>query len=261
VGTQTDTRVIIVTGAGSGIGRATAELFTERGWQVVANDVRADALSDADPTWAVVPGSVADEATNVAMVAAALERWGRLDAMALNAGVVGSPAIDADGAPERLMAVLEVNVKGVMLGIRHGAPAIERTAGSGAIVVTASTSGLAADPGSWAYNASKAAAINLVRAAALDFATRGVRINAVAPGPTDTGMTEGLHQLPDLYRDMTRRIPLQRWGRPREQAEVIWFLATPASSFVTGVTIPCDGGITANVGHFLPPAAPGSGRG
>ena len=118
-----------------------------------------------------------------------------------------------------------------------------------------------ADPGSWAYNASKAAVVNLVRAAAIDYATHGIRINAVAPGPTVTGMTSGLEAHPALYADMTRRVPMQRWGQAREQAQVAWFLTSPDASFVTGVTIPCDGGISANVGHFLPPAGPGTGRG
>jgi NAD(P)-dependent dehydrogenase (short-subunit alcohol dehydrogenase family) len=207
-----------------------------------------------------VAGDVSQPAANEAMVAAAMDTWGRLDWAFLNAGVVGSPAIEGEGATERLDQILAVNVRGVMLGIRHCAPSM-RASGGGSIVATASTSGLRADPGSWAYNASKAAVINLVRAAAIDYATHGIRINAVAPGPTTTGMTKGLDALPELHADMTRRVPMQRWGEPREQAQVAWFLCSPDASFVTGVTIPCDGGISANVGHFLPPASPGGGRG
>jgi NAD(P)-dependent dehydrogenase (short-subunit alcohol dehydrogenase family) len=194
------------------------------------------------------------------MVRAALDRWGRLDWAFLNAGVVGSPPIEGEGAAERLDQILAVNVRGVMLGIRHCAPAM-RASGGGAVVATASTSGLRADPGSWAYNASKAAVVNLVRAAAIDYATHGIRVNAVAPGPTITGMTRGLEQAPQLHADMTRRIPMQRWGSAREQAQVAWFLCSDDASFVTGVTVPCDGGISANVGHFLPPAGPDGGRG
>lgn len=255
-------RVAIITGAASGIGRAAAELFSERGHKVVAVDLTADGLSwcAGRSDIVAVAGDVSRAETNESMVQAARDTWGRLDAVFLNAGVVGSPPIEGDGAVERLDHVLAVNVRGVMLGIRHSAPAL-RESGGGSIVATASTSGIRADPGSWAYNASKAAVINLVRAAAIDYATHGIRVNAVAPGPTITGMTRGLETMPDLYRDMTRRVPMQRWGSAREQAQVAWFLCSPDASFVTGVTIPCDGGISANVGHFLPPEAPGGERG
>ena len=254
-------RVAVVTGAASGIGRAAAELFAERGWGVVVVDQRDDALAWAagDERYRAVAGDVAAEATNEAMVAAAVEHFGRLDAAILNAGIVGSPPMEDAGAPARLDQVLAVNVRGVLLGIRAAAPAL-RAAGGGSVVATASTSGLRADPGSWAYNASKAAVVNLVRAAALDYATHGIRVNAVAPGPTETGMTAVLQERPALYEDMRRRVPMQRWGQPREIAEVMWFLASPAASFVTGVTIPCDGGVSANTGQFTPPGAPGEGR-
>ena len=249
--------VAIVTGAASGIGRATVELFVKRGWFVVAVDWAGDHLHwcEASDCIAPVVGDVSDESTNAAMVTTAIERFGRLDAAVLNAGIVGSPAIEAAGAVERLDAVLAVNVRGVVLGIRHAAPAL-RTTGGGAIVATASTSGLGGDPGNWAYNASKAAVINLVRAAAIDYATQGIRVNAVAPGPVETGMTAMLRDLPEVHETMARRIPLQRWGQPRELAEAIWFLTSPAASFITGVTLPVDGGLSASAGHYDLPARP-----
>jgi NAD(P)-dependent dehydrogenase (short-subunit alcohol dehydrogenase family) len=245
-------RAAVVTGAASGIGKATAELFAERGYGVVAVDLSADGLQWTEAVDGVVAlaGDVSQAEANEAMVALATERFGRLDVAVLNAGIVGSPPIEGEGAIERLDAVLAVNVRGVVLGIRHAAPAM-RASGGGAIVATASTSGLRADPGSWAYNASKAAVINLVRAASLDYAMQGIRVNAVAPGPTDTGMTRPLVERDtNLWETIRTRVPMQRFGTPWELAEAIWFLASPAASFITGVTLPVDGGISANAGHF-----------
>lgn len=254
---MSERRIAVVTGGASGIGKATAELFAARGFGVVVVDLDEAGLrwcsGNADLT--VVAGDVRLPETNRAMVDAAVARWGRLDVAVLNAGVVGSPAFEAPGAMERLDEVLAVNVRGVALGISHAAPAL-REAGGGAIVATASTSGLRADPGSWAYNASKAAVINLVRAAAIDYALQGIRVNAVAPGPVETAMTTTLRDLPEVHEAMARRIPMQRWGEPREVAEAIWFLASPAASFITGVTLPVDGGISAHAGHFELPARP-----
>ncbi len=244
-------RVAVVTGAASGIGRATVELFVERGFGVVAVDLDAAAL-----TWCAdherissMAADVADEASNEAMVAAAVDRWGRLDVAILNAGVAGTRPFESDGAMERFDQVMAINVRGVALGIRYAAPAI-RASGGGAIVATASTSGLRGDPGRWAYNASKAAVINLVRAAALDYAAQGIRVNAIAPGPTESGLTRKLIDVPEASDSMTRRVPMQRWGMAAEIAEAMWFLASPAASFITGVTLPVDGGLSANAGHF-----------
>ena len=104
----------------------------------------------------------------------------------------------------------------------------------------------------WPYNTSKGAVVNLVRAAALDLGADAIRVNAVCPGPTETGMTARLQHLPEAYEGLRRRIALQRWGQASEVAAVISFLASADASFVTGAVIPVDGGITANTGQFLP---------
>lgn len=249
---------VVVTGAAAGIGKACVELFVERGFGVVAVDVSKEGLGELDEHPDVVPlvGDVATAETNDAMVALAVERFGRLDAAVLNAGIGGAPPIEAAGAVESLDAIYAVNVRGLALGIRAAAPAL-RDAGGGSIVVTSSGAGLRGDPYTWAYNTTKAAANNLVRSAALDYAFEGIRINAIAPGLTATPRTAGQRADPVFSKVLTRRIPLGRWAEPREQAEVIWFLASPAASYITGVTLPVDGGVTASNGILLPPTYPG----
>jgi meso-butanediol dehydrogenase/(S,S)-butanediol dehydrogenase/diacetyl reductase len=117
-------------------------------------------------------------------------------------------------------------------------------------LATASTSGLRGDPGNYAYNASKAAVFNLVRAAAVDLGVYGIRVNGVAPGPVETGITERLKGLPGAMDEMAKRIPLRRWGQPHELAEAFFFLASPAASFITGTTLMVDGGHSAHAAHF-----------
>jgi NAD(P)-dependent dehydrogenase (short-subunit alcohol dehydrogenase family) len=241
----------VITGAASGIGRACAELFLERGHCVLAVDVPSASfewLRHKDA--ATFHGDVSDDWTNEVMVAEAVQRWGRLDVAVLNAGISSGLPFEADGSLDRLDRILAVNVRGVASGIRHAVPVMRNTGAHPAVVVTASTSGLAGDPRNWAYNASKAAVINLVRGAAMDYGAQGIRLNCVAPGPTDTGMTTRLREAPEMWASMARRIPLQRWGEASELAEAVFFLASPAASFIHGAVLPVDGGISASAGHF-----------
>jgi len=248
--------VAIVTGAGAGIGEATARMLHERGHRVVAADVSLEALDWTRGLADVVPvaADVSIEDDNAAMVAAALDAFGRLDVMVLNAGIARRTHWSADDAVEAYDRIMAVNARGVVLGIRHGAPAIAES-GGGAIVVVGSTSGIRADPERFAYDASKAAAINTARAAALDWAVKGVRVNVMAPGPTMTGILQGGKVSAEHLAELTRNIPLQRMGTPEEQAEAICFLCSPAASFITGAVLMCDGGITAQAGIFPPPRA------
>ncbi len=249
-----DGRVAIVTGAASGIGRATSELLARDGASVIAQDVDSEALEWTGSVDGVVAqvGDVTSEEDNAAMVEAALRHFGRLDILVLNAGVTAPGMIDTLPL-EGFDRVLDVNLRGSVLGLKAAVPALAES-GEGAVVMTASVSGLGGDPGMWAYNVAKGGVVNLVRAAAVDLGHTGIRVNGVCPGPTRTGMTAIIESAaPDVFEALRRRVLLQRWAEPEEVAEVIGFLASSAASFVTGVLIPVDGGITASTGQFLPP--------
>ena len=249
-------RVALVTGAASGIGRAVVELLESQGSAVVAIDQDAEQLAwcDGHDAIAAIEGDVTSADVNERAVRTAEVRFGGLDIAVFNAGVPAGG--DLLGLPLDVFdRCMDVNVRAVLLGIRASVPSM-RARGGGRIVVTASTSGLAADPAHWAYNSAKAAVINLVRGAALDLATDAITVNAVCPGPTETGMTARLKHAPETYEDLRRAIPMQRWGRPEEIAAVIGFLASPSATFVTGAAIPVDGGITANTGQFRPRPLP-----
>ncbi len=244
-------RVVWVTGAASGIGKATVEEVLIEGGFAVGSD-----LPTADFSWAekneriaVVTGDVTDPDHNRAAVDLALDQFGRLDGAVLNAGIAGRDDLFGESM-ELFDRVQEVNVRAVILGIRSAAKVMRP---GSAITVTASTSGMRGDPGMWVYNTSKAAVINLVRAASMDLAGRGIRINAVCPGPTKTGMTDGAYD-DDWHENLRRRMPLQKWGLSSEVAAAHSFLLSEKASQITGVHLPVDGGMSANSGQFLPPS-------
>ena len=247
-------RVAIVTGAASGIGRATAARILDQGGAVVAVDLREAELGplmalDKDRRRvATVVGDVTDGETYVRAVAAA-EELGGLNAMVLNAGFVMGGTIESLDM-DAFDRVIGVNLRGVVLGVRTGLPALRR-ARSPSIVVTASVSGLGGDPGMWAYNTAKGGVVNFVRAAALELGREGIRVNAVCPGPVHTGMTANILQSP-MHEELRRHIPLGRWGEPEEVAAVLAFLASPLASFVNGAIVPVDGGVFAGTGQFTP---------
>lgn len=246
-------RVTIVTGGASGIGRATVERLLGAGGSVVVVDRTTGDLVDTS-SLRVLEGDVTSSEVNERAVDLAEREFGGLDAVVLNAGVAASG--DIITLPiEVFDRTWEVNVRAVLLGIRAAVPALRRR-GGGRIAVTASTSGIAADPGMWPYNSAKAAVINLVRGAALDLARDDITVNAICPGPTETGMTAGIRDVPTVHEALARSVPMQRWGRADEVAAVVEFFVSEAASFVTGAVVPVDGGITANTGQFTPAPRP-----
>ncbi|WP_376087958.1 SDR family NAD(P)-dependent oxidoreductase [Roseomonas sp. CCTCC AB2023176] len=242
------TKVALVTGAGRGIGLATARRFLQEGWNVALLDVDpklvAAALGDIgqpDRTLAL-HADVSREDDVAAATAAARDRFGRLDALVNNAGVaVFKPLLET--TTEEWSRVLGVNLTGPFLLIRAVAPVMAE-GGGGAIVNITSISGLRASTLRVAYGTSKAALAHLTKQAAVELASLGIRVNAVAPGPVDTAMAKAVHT-PDIRAAYHDAIPLNRYGLETELAEMIVFLCTERASYVTGQVIAVDGGFEA----------------
>jgi meso-butanediol dehydrogenase/(S,S)-butanediol dehydrogenase/diacetyl reductase len=246
-------RVAVVTGGASGIGRAVAELILEASGSVVVIDLNTDKLgwTEGYERAIALTGDVTSQETNARMVEIASNQLGGLDAVILNAGLPITGPIDTVPL-EDFDRAIDVNLRAVLLGIRAAVPTMKQN-GGGSIVVTASVSGLGGDPSMWPYNTAKGGAINLVKAASIDLAQFGIRVNAVCPGPIKTGMTAAMEKVPAIAEALRAHIPLQRWGEATEVAQAISFLASQRASFITGVALPVDGGITAGTGQFLPP--------
>ena len=244
-------KVVIVTGAASGIGEATARRFSAEGAKVVLVDLQRESLEKvaaelpSDHTHAHV-ADVSDSQAVDDMVASAVKRFGRLDVLVNNAGVhEGSDP--AEITNEQWRKVMATDADGVFFGCRAAIPHLEKTKGS--IVNTASVSGTGGDWGMSPYNAAKGAVINLTRALAMDLGKRGVRVNSVCPSLTRTGMTADMMDDKELLSRFAERIPLGRVCEPREIAAVIAFLASEDASFMTGANVAVDGGVSASNGQ------------
>lgn len=240
-------QVVVVTGAASGIGRALCERLLGRGASVVAVDVAEERLawvSDA-PGASVLAGDVSTEQTNDAMVELALQRHGRLDGVALNAGVDLHAPVEKQSLDD-FDRVLAINLRGAVLGVRAALPAL-RNSGGGSIVLTSSMGGLIGQSGRSAYGVAKAGLVNLAKTVAMEVGRDGIRVNAVCPGPIEeTGLSAGLAtRRPEVFRHFAESTALKRFGTAEEVAAVMDFLLSADASYVTGAAISVDGGATA----------------
>jgi len=246
---------VIITGAGSGIGRAASLLFTKEGAKLIAVD-RADGVNEtvaqvkkAGGTAQAVQADAGSEKDVVAYIDKALSAYGKLDTIWANAGISGGLVALADQTVEQWQEILRINLIGPFLAVKHVMPHMIRQK-SGAIVCTASVAGLKSGASGHPYAASKAGVISLVQTTAYSLSGTGVRINAVCPGLIETGMTKPVFDRAK-ERGTTDKIgqlnPLKRAGQPHEIAAMGLFLASDEASYVNGQAFPVDGGLTASM--------------
>jgi meso-butanediol dehydrogenase/(S,S)-butanediol dehydrogenase/diacetyl reductase len=243
--------VVLVTGGGTGIGAAIADAFLAAGATVVISSRRRQVLELAvqragSDRLVAIPADVSDKHETRRLVAQIIERFGKIDVVVSNAAGYAAGDI-TELADEAWEAMRATNVDGFFHLAKAVLPLLEQTAGS--LVAVSSVSGLAGDWNQAAYNATKAALSNFVRSLALDWGTRGVRLNAVAPALTDTKPVGTVTRNPALLERFVNRTALGRIGRPDDIAPAVLFLASDAARYITGVILPVDGGTTASTGQ------------
>ena len=244
-------KVALITGGTAGIGRATAIAFAERGANVVVSGRReaegaesVALIEKAGGTGLFVRTDVANESDIEAMVAKTLERFGRLDFAFNNAGVGGQGRATMTATADIYDQIMDINVRGVFFSMKHQIPAILQS-GGGAVVNNASVLALRPSANSPIYSASKAAVVGLTKSAALEFAPKGVRINAICPAIIETDMTEQIRGDEQSRAYLLSRHPVGRFGQSEEVAASVLYLCSPEASFITGIALPLDGGFAA----------------
>ena len=244
-------KVAIVTGGSTGIGRATAVLFARHGAKVVIGDVNPEgretvAMIEREGGTALFVETDVRNAQQVEdLVAAAVETYGGLHFAFNNAGVLPAGALLADVEEAAFDQVVAVDLKGVFLSMKYEIQYMLK-AGGGAIVNNASIAGMIADPGISPYVAAKHAVIGLTKAAAIEYASQGIRINALAPGLVETAMTKEWFDDPNIRNHFLANTPIGRVAQPEEMAGLVLFLCSDFASFAVGQTFVIDGGYTAH---------------
>ena len=248
-------KVAVVTGGGSGIGRAAAERLAEEGCRVAALDWNEANVEEAVAGMVAAGGEaialkvdVGDEAAVAAAFRTIIERFGRVDIVCSNAGIFTA---ERDGKVDELPKsvwdeIVGVNLTGMFHTCKYGIAAIKETAGKGAVVLTGSPTGiLGCTPASTAYSSSKAGVHGLARVMAVDYAQEGIRVNVVIPGFTLSPLVRELVADPEVYEWNVKNIPMRRGAEPDEIAGAVAFLASDDASYMTGSFITVDGGLTA----------------
>ena len=244
-------KVAVITGGTSGIGRASAIAFAKEGVKVVVSGRReaegaatVEMVENVGGMATFVRCDVTKEADIVALVAQTVATYGRLDFAFNNAGVEELPCLVTDRKEDDIRRILDTNVLGVILSLKHEIPAILQS-GGGAIVNNSSVAGLVGIRGVVTYSASKHAVLGITKSVALDYARKGVRINAVCPGGVDSEMLDRLAPTPELKALFASMHPVGRIGTAAEVASAVVYLCSPAASFITGQAFPIDGGFSA----------------
>jgi NAD(P)-dependent dehydrogenase (short-subunit alcohol dehydrogenase family) len=249
---QLDGKIAIITGAGSGIGRASAILFVQEGAKVILGDKTeavhetAKMVGDGATAIQIDAGLEADVQKIVAL---ALSKHGQLDVAFANAGISGGMAGIFDLTPEEWTEILRVNLIGPWLMAKHAGKVMADAGKGGSIIMTASVAGIRSGAGGPAYSASKAGVINLAKVTAQQLSETGVRCNAICPGLTETGMTKPTFDYAkekDVMHKVGRLNPLRRAAQPSELANVALFLASDMASYVNGQAIAVDGGLSSS---------------
>jgi NAD(P)-dependent dehydrogenase (short-subunit alcohol dehydrogenase family) len=241
--------VALITGALTGIGRATAEAFAREGYRVVVSGRRqaegealAGILQQLGAEAEFVRADVRHEDEVKALVDATVARFGRLDVAVNNAGTEGTPGPIVDQTADTYAEIFDTNVLGVLLSLKHELRVLQAQGDGGAIINVSSVAGHIGFSGAAVYVASKFAVEGLTKTAALEGAPFGVRVNAIAPGPIETGMLNRFTKTDEGKAGMLSTIPLGRAGTPDEVAQAILNLASPKVSFITGQSLAIDGG-------------------